>query len=82
MFGLVGVCLLKSKHKQCMVYRGVKAPVLESTAELNNFDTSGMLVYTKEICDQELIFAVTKSFLNTIATMFIGHFAHKVGTII
>ena len=42
----------------------------------NNFDiilcTSGMLVYTKEISNQELIYAVTKSVLNTSYNVYIA----------
>ena len=50
-----------------MVYRDVQAPVLLHVLAVFShiiLCTSDMLVYTKEICNQELIYAVTKSFLN------------------
>ena len=34
--------------------------------------TSGMSVYTKEICNQELIYGVTKSFLNASYNVYIA----------
>ena len=66
-----------------MVYRGVKAPVLLHVLSVlsswikyvtltHYTGTSGMSIHTKEICNQELIYAVTKSFLNASYNVYIA----------